>query len=496
MSGKRHRHRRKQASSIPWRGAARAFQMVGAHPGRSFLSFLLGVFLCWAVLTKSLPYVLATGEPDLALALNPSNPAALLSKAAQTRERLLSHAGTNADQQSGRETSASGPGDEQNGKEGITIANLPKAAVAAAGRTIAPGVREELRGQMHRLAAKAVASDPLNAAAYRLLAETSGDSSQVRDLMREAVKRSRRETAAVFWLLNDSYARKDFQPAIEYVDILVRTRPEIAGYGFRYLLNISRDPEGRRLAAAWLAQDPSWRRTFLGKLWELGRTDRAGMALVAELRNTGRPAETEEIGLYVSELAWQGPADEAYGMWLQTLPPERADNLGFLTDPDFEAEPPLMRTAFDWSVAGGMNVAAEFVPSGRPGRQRLLHLTFGQGRIEFPEIRQVLVLPKGHYRLEGQLRGSIIGKRGLRWRLSCARWDQVLGETDMLLGESEEWRVFSLEAEVPEQAECSGQALRLVHDTRSASEEYLNGEAWFGSLHLERTAGPKTAARQ
>ena len=66
----------------------------------------------------------------------------------------------------------------------------------------------------------------------------------------------------------------------------------------------------------------------------------------------------------------------------------------------------------------------------------------------------------------------------------------------MLVGESEEWRVFTLEADVPQSAECVGQVLRLFHESRSASEEYLSGEAWFGGMRLERTAGQKSAARQ
>ncbi len=109
-------------------------------------------------------------------------------------------------------------------------------------------------------------------------------------------------------------------------------------------------------------------------------------------------------------------------------------------------------------------------------------------------LRQVLVLPPGHYRLEGKLRGSIIGKRGLRWQLTCLSGAPVLGETDMLMGESEEWRAFALEAQVPQSKECVGQVVRLFHDSRSASEEYITGEVWFGGLHLERLS-PVTQLR-
>ena len=45
----------------------------------------------------------------------------------------------------------------------------------------------------------------LNAEAYRLLAEMERDPDRARLPMQEAVKRSRRESVAVFWLLNDSF---------------------------------------------------------------------------------------------------------------------------------------------------------------------------------------------------------------------------------------------------------------------------------------------------
>jgi hypothetical protein len=55
----------------------------------------------------------------------------------------------------------------------------------------------------------------------------------------------------------------------------------------------------------------------------------------------------------------------------------------------------------------------------------------------------------------------------------------------MFLGESGHWRIFMLEAEVPELQECRGQVLRLFHDSRSASEQFLSGEVWFRDLRLE-----------
>jgi hypothetical protein len=64
----------------------------------------------------------------------------------------------------------------------------------------------------------------------------------------------------------------------------------------------------------------------------------------------------------------------------------------------------------------------------------------------------------------------------------------------MLLGQSQEWRVFSLEVEIPQAEDCHGQTLRLFHDSRSASEEFIPGEVWFTGLRLERVPEPKVVA--
>lgn len=61
----------------------------------------------------------------------------------------------------------------------------------------------------------------------------------------------------------------------------------------------------------------------------------------------------------------------------------------------------------------------------------------------------------------------------------------------MLLGQSQQWRVFTLEVDVPQAEDCRGQMLRLFHDSRSASEEFISGEVWFTGLHLERVPDPE-----
>ena len=94
----------------------------------------------------------------------------------------------------------------------------------------------------------------------------TGGADQVRLLMREAFKHSRRELIAAFWLLNDSYYRKDFKAALYYSDVLLRTRPELGGYIFSYLSLIAEAPDGRGLLIEKLASGPKWRSRFLDML--------------------------------------------------------------------------------------------------------------------------------------------------------------------------------------------------------------------------------------
>ena len=62
----------------------------------------------------------------------------------------------------------------------------------------------------------------------------------------------------------------------------------------------------------------------------------------------------------------------------------------------------------------------------------------------------------------------------------------------MLLGQSLQWRIFTLYAEAPQLPECHGETLRLIHDSRSASEELASGEVWFSDLRFTRVL-PETA---
>ncbi|MBI4723845.1 MAG: hypothetical protein HY765_02180, partial [Rhodomicrobium sp.] len=394
-------------------------------------------------------------------------------KADNIREQLLKLTAALLDQSSASR--------EAPGARNDTIGRLPEAK-SAGKPTEATDGRDSLRRQIHDLATQTLAIDPLNAKAFRLLAEITDSPDRVREWMQEAYKRSRRESIALFWLLNDSYYRNDYEAALGYAGILLRTRPALSAYIFSYLSLIADTPEGLPIVTRELAAGPRWRGSFLNALPRTAKQWDTPLKLMIALRESGKPPSNEELAPYLDGLIGKNLVDAAYNVWLQFLPRDEFSTLGLLTNGSFEAASSGL--PFDWRIQRGLNAVAEFSSL---GSERTLHIGFGTGRVRFPEVSQVVLLAPGRYRLEGRLRGRIISKRGLRWQLRCATGSRkVLGETDMLMGQSQEWRIFVLDAEVPQNGKCVGQTLRLFHDSRSASEELISGDAWFAGLGLRR----------
>lgn len=470
-----NRHRSRRVRSWGRRhGLQSAAASVIAHPWHATAAGIFGCLALWIAATKSLPYALLPAQPDLALALNPNNPEALVAKAEALSNELLALIKDRAEQTKAGPAEGQGP---PNTLGHLTVAKTVDGAPKLADE------REALRREIRELALRAIENDPLNARAFRLLAEVTSGTEQVRLLMQQSFQRSRREYIAAFWLLNDSLYRKDYKAALNYSDILLRTRPELRAYVLGYLVLIADDPEGRSFLIERLAEGPEWRQQFFDALSRNAKNTGTPLELLTALKETRKPASLKEIIPYIQFLIQENRADLAYDAWLQFLPKSEIAHLGLLTNASFESKPSGL--PFDWQIGTGVNAIAEIVPVGGNGTGHALHIRLGNGRIKFPEVSQMTLLPPGRYRLEGKLRGAIIGKRGLRWQLACAS-GRILGETEMLLGQTQQWRIFALEADVPQFDECRGEKLKLVHDARSASEELLTGEIWFSDLRVER----------
>ncbi len=436
------------------------FAGLAGRPLRAGLVGALSLAALWLVLAKSLPYALAPKNPDAALALNSNNPAALVAKAEAVKRKLVAIIGAGAEAAKADQGEAAPKGNAN------TVSRLPEVR----GASVEPaGERERLRGEIRDLATQAILRDPLNAQAFRLLAEATNGPDRVRYLMQASLRRSRREAVAAFWLLNDSFYRKDLASAVRYSDILLRTQPALQTYVLGYLLMIAENEEARRMVVEKLEAGPGWRPIFFETLPMSAKTADTPAKIVAALRNSKQPATEKELRPYLYSLISNKRVDLAYNVWLQSLSPSQTENMGLLTNPKFQNKPSGL--PFDWAIGGGLNARAEIVPSEAGSKSNVLHVRLGDGRVKFPQVEQILLLPRGRYRLEGKLQGKVSGTRGLRWRLHCLYGvnggQRIVGETEMLFGQTDEWRVFSFEAEIPQTSDCAGQVLRLVHNSRS-----------------------------
>jgi len=453
------------------RRSRRLVRAIRAHPGRAVLLAGLGVVLIGLVVTKSLPYALASVAPELALKLDPSNAKALITLAERERDQLLALKRVEESQE------APGASSSRPSQHPATEATEP----AADETTDAQAEEvEALTAQIRSLAKRAIVSSPLNATAYRLLGELAGKPEDARALMQAAVDRSRRETIALFWLMNDAFVREDYKTVIDHADTLLRSRPQLAAYVMRYLGEVAADDEGRKFLVARLMDKPRWLGAFFAWLPRSVKDGRTPLRVMLDLKQVGQDVSNKDLQPYLDFMISKGLVDAAYNAWLQMQPVASLEKLGLVTNAGFEQEPSGL--PFDWRIAKGLNAVAEIAPV---GGGRALHIAFGVGHVKFPVVSQILVMPAGHYRLEGTMRGELKAKRGLRWEIGCLKGAQI-GGTDMLWGAGAKWTTFASDFSVPEGENCHGQQLRLVHQARSRSEEFVAGEIWFDSLQLVR----------
>lgn len=64
----------------------------------------------------------------------------------------------------------------------------------------------------------------------------------------------------------------------------------------------------------------------------------------------------------------------------------------------------------------------------------------------------------------------------------------MAGQSDQLMGTARGWQEFSFDVTIADDGGCDAQRLRLIHDARSASEQFASGEIQFESLRVEPVA--------
>ncbi len=450
---------------------ARTFGWIGAGAGLAFL-----------ILSHSFAAYYAETAPDLALSLNADQPTALvrLARSRLTALELESRAGSetnNSDEGSSRlsgfSSNASLVGSAVEGAE-------PKRGQAA---MRAADDHSEIRS----LAERALTADPLNATALYLLgrvAELEGKTARATDFMSAAVHRSRRETGAALHMLRRGWEARDNAQVLELTDAILRTAPGMRRHLVPLLARMAEDDKARLLLTERIIQNPPWRAEFLSDLPRAVTDARTPLNILLELRDTPAPPKAADLRGYLDFLIQNGFYELAYYAWLQFLPPEDLSNTGLLFNGNFARDSSGL--PFDWNISRGAGATIQMLAASGVESGRALQIEFGHGRIEFGRISQMILLAPGTYRFAGRVRGEVAGRRGLVWRIACASHEKLdLAEIQLPLGRAPAWRRFETEFTVPA-AECSIQRVRLTHDARSASEQFISGVLWIAELSITR----------
>ncbi|MEW6255313.1 MAG: hypothetical protein AB1592_05095 [Pseudomonadota bacterium] len=474
---------------------ARAFRAaLTAHPRRAAAFGVLGVVLLGFVATHSLPLALLGRNLDLAAMLAPNNALVLKAQAQRARAELqhlmtppASEAPPTADADATADAAASPAPDRPAADP--AAADRASAVSGAAQEAADPEddvSREQrigaLRAQISDLAERVLVRLPLDAEAMRLKAEMQNDPVEVERTMRDAYARSRREPVAAFWLLNKSYEDRDFSGVTEMADVLMRTSPGLAKFTLSYLYSIAADPDGRALLAQKLATSPPWRATFFRTLGDFVSNEDA-VALFLAMKEAGAPPAGTELGPYLHARLFKAKdAEGSYNTWLQLLSDEELATLLPVRNMDFAQDPSGL--PFDWTIGRGRNVTTRFTRLPGKSEERALRVQFGVGRVRFGGVLQVTAMRPGPYRFAGRQSGNMSAKRGMKWQVRCFPSNVLAGESSQLFGSARGWQDFSFDFTIPAEPGCAVQIVRLIHDARSASEEYASGEIAFTAIRV------------
>jgi hypothetical protein len=164
------------------------------------------------------------------------------------------------------------------------------------------------------------------------------------------------------------------------------------------------------------------------------------------------------------------------------LPPALQPTGQFPYNGNFEI--PADGLPFNWIINPVLGADVKVVPS-EDGKGRVLRAQFSGARVQFSNVKQLMLLAPGHYRLAGQVKSDDLRTtRGLWWRLSCVNGsaEKSLAQTDLVSG-THPWSDFQVDFEVPA-AGCAFQWLRLELPARIASEHQIEGQVWYRDLRI------------
>lgn len=365
-----------------------------------------------------------------------------------------------------------------------------QAPAADAAPDVLPELPEFVRppARVAELATRVLKAEPLNSNAIRALGfvnDLQGRMDDARRFMEVAVRRSMHDEEARYWLLVDALRQQNIDLALTQLDLFyrgfARARPRI----LTAFAALADHPQGQAAMIEALKADPPWRNRFLRTYPANTKDDRNPMQIIVALRAAGQEIGDDIIHAFGNALVRKRKFNEAYYLWLQSLPSDRLQNLPLLYNGDFEL--PIEREPFNWRLGNARGAVTEIAPN-ETGEGSVLQLLFFGERVAYAHTRQFLMLTPGQYRLTGLYSShNLNNPRGLQWRVVCigAEGTRRIGESERIRGHAPRWNEFAFEFDVPAD-DCPAQELVLILPARNAPERMIAGRILFDKLNIER----------
>lgn len=446
---------------------------------RAIVVAAVGAILVWLVISQSLAAYLAPIAPKSALWLNSRQPDALTNLADLTLNGPAATSGSPNDTESGQKTVVDGEGDVNNGNNSRNIDRAFR--TIDQNRSVdLPTVREWARS--------ALLNDPLNARGLRILGQAADVANKDQDahgFMEAAARLSLHETAAAYWLMRKDAEAGQYQEALYYADVILRTRPALNTYVVPILARLAEDKRSAQLLRTLLNGNPPWRSDFLKSLPDNVTDARTPLEVLLALRTNPAPPTASDIEPYLQLLIKHHLYDLAYYTWLQFLSPSELRAAGLLFNGRFDIPPSGL--PFNWQISAGSGVDVDIVPQSEKDGGNALLINFLYGRVDYHSVTELVMLSPGSYQFKGEYKGNLEGPRGMKWRMACAS-GPVIGESAMIGGANSNWKDVEFTFTVPPD-NCRAQYVRLDLDSRMQSEQLVSGSMLFGDLQISRMPG-------
>lgn len=194
---------------------------------------------------------------------------------------------------------------------------------------------------------------------------------------------------------------------------------------------------------------------------------RLGQFVTGRLKAEGRWTEAQVVWLHL----WDRPLPLLF-------------NGGF--ESDFVAQ------GFDWEVPGPNDhrAGAQVTLVGRGERGRVLRVRLAGKGFRSPLVRQHLVLPPGHYRLQGDWQSTDLrSAQGLSWVLTClggpGSQPRELARSAPLQPTGRDWKTWQLDVQVPDTGCGPGLQLALQPHAAYEARAGMQGEIVFDAMRLD-----------